>query len=170
MLFRSHLVTTYLILETMSYFVRNGRTLSLIHIFIQHNKLQSVPAGEIDIIFIRIHVDTGFKRHSFQIPVIPDVYKRQRPVSSHLLNARGIVTSRLAFNRCPQNESVTFTEVKGTGNTVNFEDVYKRQSRSRGSRSYPWRVLAITEKDTDMPVNNLVYALASPTVSVIPHG
>lgn len=35
-------------------------------------------------------------------------------------------------------------------------------SRSRGSRSYPWRVLAITERDTDMPVNNLVYALASP--------
>lgn len=35
-------------------------------------------------------------------------------------------------------------------------------SRSRGSRSYPWRVLAITEKDTDMPVNNLVYVLASP--------
>lgn len=35
-------------------------------------------------------------------------------------------------------------------------------SRSRGSRSYPWRVLAITEKDTDMLVNNLVYALASP--------
>ena len=35
-------------------------------------------------------------------------------------------------------------------------------SRSRGSRSYPWRVLPITEKDTDMPVNNLVYALASP--------
>ena len=35
-------------------------------------------------------------------------------------------------------------------------------SRSRGSRSYPWRVLAITEKDKDMPVNNLVYALASP--------
>lgn len=35
-------------------------------------------------------------------------------------------------------------------------------SRSRGSRSYPWRVLAITEKDMDMPVNNLVYALASP--------
>ncbi|WP_302561182.1 glycoside hydrolase family 97 catalytic domain-containing protein [Phocaeicola sartorii] len=35
-------------------------------------------------------------------------------------------------------------------------------SRSCGARSYPWRVLAITEKDTDMPVNNLVYALASP--------
>lgn len=35
-------------------------------------------------------------------------------------------------------------------------------SRSCGSRSYPWRVLAITEKDTDMPVNNLLYALASP--------
>ena len=32
----------------------------------------------------------------------------------------------------------------------------------KGSRTYPWRILAITEKDTDMPVNNLVYALASP--------
>lgn len=32
----------------------------------------------------------------------------------------------------------------------------------QGTREYPWRVLAITEKDTEMPVNNLVYALASP--------
>jgi len=35
-------------------------------------------------------------------------------------------------------------------------------ARSRGARTYPWRVLAVTEKDTDMPVNNLVYALAAP--------
>lgn len=32
----------------------------------------------------------------------------------------------------------------------------------KGNRTYPWRILAITEKDTEMPVNNLVYALASP--------
>ena len=31
-----------------------------------------------------------------------------------------------------------------------------------GTRNYPWRVMAITEKDTAMPVNNLVYELASP--------
>ncbi len=35
-------------------------------------------------------------------------------------------------------------------------------ARVQGTRSFPWRVLAITEQDTDMPVNNLVYALASP--------
>lgn len=35
-------------------------------------------------------------------------------------------------------------------------------ARSSGARSYPWRVLAVTERDADMPVNNLVYALASP--------
>lgn len=29
-------------------------------------------------------------------------------------------------------------------------------------RDYPWRILAISEKDEQMPVNNLVYALASP--------
>ena len=35
-------------------------------------------------------------------------------------------------------------------------------AQTTGKRSYPWRVLAITEKDSEMPVNNLVYALASP--------
>ena len=35
-------------------------------------------------------------------------------------------------------------------------------AKVKGTREYPWRILAITEKDTEMPVNNLVYALASP--------
>jgi alpha-glucosidase len=35
-------------------------------------------------------------------------------------------------------------------------------SRGKGSRSYPWRVIAVTSSDTDMPVNNMVYALAEP--------
>ena len=35
-------------------------------------------------------------------------------------------------------------------------------AKSTGARTYPWRVMAITEKDTEMPVNNLVYALAAP--------
>lgn len=35
-------------------------------------------------------------------------------------------------------------------------------AKSTGRRSYPWRILAVTEEDTQMPVNNLVYALARP--------
>ena len=35
-------------------------------------------------------------------------------------------------------------------------------AKSSGMRTYPWRVMAITEKDTEMPMNNLVYALATP--------
>ena len=35
-------------------------------------------------------------------------------------------------------------------------------AKSTGPRTYPWRVMAITESDTEMPVNNLVYALATP--------
>lgn len=35
-------------------------------------------------------------------------------------------------------------------------------AKSEQNRAYPWRVLGISRKDTDMPVNNLVYALASP--------
>lgn len=32
-----------------------------------------------------------------------------------------------------------------------------------GARSYPWRIWAVTADDRQMPVNNLVYALASPS-------
>lgn len=35
-------------------------------------------------------------------------------------------------------------------------------AKSFGARNYPWRILAVSEKDSDMPVNNMVYALASP--------
>lgn len=35
-------------------------------------------------------------------------------------------------------------------------------AKTEGTRSYPWRIWAVTEQDTDMPVSNLVYALASP--------
>lgn len=34
---------------------------------------------------------------------------------------------------------------------------------SKGARSYPWRIFCVSEKDTQMPVNNLVYALAEPS-------
>lgn len=36
-------------------------------------------------------------------------------------------------------------------------------AQTKGTREFPWRVLAITRNDTEMPVNNLVYALASPS-------
>lgn len=35
-------------------------------------------------------------------------------------------------------------------------------AHGKGTRTFPWRILAVTEKDTEMPVNNLVYSLASP--------
>lgn len=38
----------------------------------------------------------------------------------------------------------------------------KNIAKVSGIRAFPWRVLAVSEKDTDMPVNNLVYALATP--------
>ncbi len=35
-------------------------------------------------------------------------------------------------------------------------------AKTTGARNYPWRVLAVTTDDRQMPINNLVYALASP--------
>ncbi len=34
-------------------------------------------------------------------------------------------------------------------------------AKTKGERVFPWRIISISEKDTEMPVNNLVYALAS---------
>ena len=42
------------------------------------------------------------------------------------------------------------------------KDTENYMAKSKGPRTYPWRVMAITEQDTDMPTNNLVYALATP--------
>ncbi len=36
-------------------------------------------------------------------------------------------------------------------------------AKSERKRNFPWRIMAITTDDTQMPVNNLVYALASPS-------
>lgn len=36
-------------------------------------------------------------------------------------------------------------------------------AKTVGKRTFPWRVMAITTDDTQMPTNNLVYALASPS-------
>ncbi|MFC0771734.1 glycoside hydrolase family 97 protein [Terrimonas alba] len=36
-------------------------------------------------------------------------------------------------------------------------------ARSKGTRNFPWRVLLIAENDKDLPANDLVYRLASPS-------
>ncbi|HPV87876.1 MAG TPA: glycoside hydrolase family 97 protein [Bacteroidales bacterium] len=38
----------------------------------------------------------------------------------------------------------------------------KLLARTAGERSFPWRIMAVAEKDTELPVNDLVYALGSP--------
>jgi alpha-glucosidase len=35
-------------------------------------------------------------------------------------------------------------------------------ARTSGERSFPWRIMAVAEKDTELPVNDMVYALGSP--------
>lgn len=35
-------------------------------------------------------------------------------------------------------------------------------AKGKGARSFPWRILAVTHDDTEMPTNTLVYSLAAP--------
>ena len=64
---------------------------------------------------------------------------------------------RAAFAKYPKQ--MDYYKWRGMSYVAETEDYI---AKSKGPRTYPWRVMAITEQDTEMPVNNLVYALATP--------
>ena len=64
---------------------------------------------------------------------------------------------KAAFAKYPKK--MDYYKWRGMSYVVETEDYI---AKSTGARTYPWRVMAITENDTEMPVNNLVYALATP--------
>ncbi|MBR0180449.1 MAG: glycoside hydrolase family 97 protein [Prevotella sp.] len=64
---------------------------------------------------------------------------------------------KAAFAKYPKK--MEYYKWRGMSYVAETEDYI---AKSTGARTYPWRVLAITEEDTEMPTNNLVYALATP--------
>ena len=59
----------------------------------------------------------------------------------------------------PYPKRMDYYKWRGMSYVAEAEDY---MAKSTGPRSYPWRVMAITTDDTQMPTNNLVYALATP--------
>ena len=111
------------------------------------SKAQSKPA------FLPVTVDCGKAKLTIlesDLEAYPGMFV-EKVVSSSTYSLKGIFApypTKTDFYPWRRQEYVT--------ETTDFI------ARSKGARPYPWRVLAVTEKDTDMPVNNLVYALASP--------
>ena len=64
---------------------------------------------------------------------------------------------RAQFPKYPKSfENTPHRQQKQVTETENYI------ARLNGKRAMPWRIFAISDDDTEMPVNNLVYALASP--------
>ena len=66
----------------------------------------------------------------------------------------------------PFPKTVRETPTRGQVVVDEFTDylaVIGENASKKSPRCFPWRVLAIAEKDADLPVNNLVYLLASPS-------
>ena len=59
----------------------------------------------------------------------------------------------------PYPKKMDYYKWRGMSYVAETEDYI---AKSNGKRTYPWRIFAVTEHDTDMPTNNLVYALATP--------
>ncbi|MCH5237466.1 MAG: glycoside hydrolase family 97 protein [Muribaculaceae bacterium] len=79
----------------------------------------------------------------------PGMFVRADSISGKLKGVFAPYPSKTDYYRWRKQEFVTGTE--------------DYIARTQGERTYPWRIFAITGKDTEMPVNNLVYALASPS-------
>ena len=59
----------------------------------------------------------------------------------------------------PYPKKMDYYKWRGMSYVAETEDFI---AKSKGPRTYPWRIFAVSEKDTEMPVNDLVYTLASP--------
>ena len=65
----------------------------------------------------------------------------------------------LSATFAPYPKKMDYYRWRGMSYVAEAEDYI---AKTEGARTYPWRVMAITVDDTQMPVNNLVYALATP--------
>ena len=59
----------------------------------------------------------------------------------------------------PYPKKMDYYRWRGMSYVAETEDYI---AKSKGPRTYPWRIFAVSEQDTQMPVNDLVYTLASP--------
>ena len=66
-------------------------------------------------------------------------------------------TLKAAFAKYPKK--MAYYRWRGMSYVEETEDYI---AKSIGARTFPWRVMAITENDVEMPVNNLVYVLSAP--------
>ena len=66
---------------------------------------------------------------------------------------------KLAATFAPYPKKMDYYKWRGMSYVSETENYI---AKGKGPRTFPWRVMAVTENDTEMPVNNLVYALAAP--------
>ncbi len=79
---------------------------------------------------------------------------RQYPGMFVKANAKG-----LDAGFAPYPKKMEYYKWRGMSYVAETEDYI---AKSTGKRNYPWRVFAVTERDSDMPTNNMVYSLAEP--------
>ena len=70
-----------------------------------------------------------------------------------------ITFSKLKATFAPYPKKMDYYRWRGMSYVAETEDYI---AKSKGPRTYPWRIFAVSEQDTQMPVNDLVYTLASP--------
>jgi len=70
--------------------------------------------------------------------------------------SKGMLKSEFA----KRPKSFRFTHWRMQKHVQDTEDYI---AKCKGDRTFPWRIMAVTHKDTEMPTNTLTYSLASPS-------
>lgn len=112
------------------------------------SKLSEAPTNNIAFLPVTVDLEKGVK-----LTVLESDLEAYPGMS---IEANQTTSFRGAFARYPQK-----TKIHPTRCQLFIEERGNIIAKTKGSRNFPWRILAVTEKDTDMPINNLVYALAT---------
>lgn len=87
---------------------------------------------------------------------------------SDLYNYPGLWLTGTGNNQLNGTNPPSPKKYRNTGNVYGqgqISETFDFIARISGTRTYPWRIFAVAEKETDLITNNMVYLLASPPVN-----
>ncbi len=108
---------------------------------------------------------TGMLGYS-PVVVVPESYPLVGITESDLEDYPGMFLGDTGSSRLKGVFAGYPLELKSTGGTYPELNVTKRApyiARTRGTRSFPWRVLLIAAEDKELPGNDIVYRLGAPS-------
>lgn len=123
-------------------------------------------------LYKKLPADSLGATQTSQLPILADVEGKAKVLvtESDLYDYPGLYFTgnhtnaiRSIFPPAVKSEKVNDPKRWGWDRNFRPAEVYDYIARTNGSRTFPWRIFAVAEKDIDLLNNEIVYKLASPS-------